>query len=195
MPSLTGDRWRRLETLFAAACELPPEERSAFVDRETAGDADLRRDLAGMLAHAADGGALIARAIDGVAALQSSAGSWIDRRVGPYRIVREIGRGGMGLVFEAVRDDDEYRKTVALKIAPPWIDAAALRERFRLERWSSSMQPSIAPSATPIAKSPGAGVRSGRRSCRQPCSTSKRARRSCDRSSRCRKPSLCVRRS
>ena len=94
----------------------------------------MRRDLAGMLAHAADGGALIARAIDGVAALQSSAGSWIDRRVGPYRIVREIGRGGMGLVFEAVRDDDEYRKTVALKIAPPWIDAAALRERFRLER-------------------------------------------------------------
>ena len=40
----------------------------------------------------------------------------------------------MGLVFEAVRDDDEYRKTVALKIAPPWTDAAAVRERFRLER-------------------------------------------------------------
>ena len=40
----------------------------------------------------------------------------------------------MGLVFEAVRDDDEYRKTVALKIAPPWTNAAAVRERFRLER-------------------------------------------------------------
>src|SRR5262249_3905671 len=47
---------------------------------------------------------------------------------------REIGRGGMGLVFEAVRDDDEVRKTVAVKIAPPWHDAALVGERFRLER-------------------------------------------------------------
>ena len=52
--------------------------------------------------------------------------------------MREIGRGGMGLVFEAVRDDQEYRKTVALKLAP-WSAAVTgrdleLRERFRLER-------------------------------------------------------------
>jgi serine/threonine protein kinase len=53
---------------------------------------------------------------------------------GPYRIVREIGRGGMGIVFEAARDDDEYRKTVALKIAPWWRDPELLRERFRQER-------------------------------------------------------------
>src|SRR5262245_47239717 len=134
MSSFTDDRWGRLEALFEAASELPPDERSSFVDRETADDAELGRDLAGMLAHAADGGALIARAIESVAAVQLAAGSWIGRRVGPYRVIREIGRGGMGLVFEAVRADDEYRKTVALKIAPPWIDAAAVRERFRLER-------------------------------------------------------------
>jgi eukaryotic-like serine/threonine-protein kinase len=61
-------------------------------------------------------------------------GFWIGRRYGAYRITRAIGRGGMGLVFEAVRDDDEFRKTVALKIAPPWQDAATVRERFRVER-------------------------------------------------------------
>jgi serine/threonine protein kinase len=132
MPS-PEDRWRQLETLFTTASDLPVEARAAFVDTHTADDPDLRRDLAGMLAHASDGGALIARAI-GAGAVTFPAASRVGRYVGPYRIIREIGRGGMGLVFEAVRDDDEYRKTVALKIAPLWIDATSVRERFRLER-------------------------------------------------------------
>jgi len=128
-----NDRWRRLEALFTAACELPPDERSTFVETETADDPDLRRDLNGMLAHASDGGARIARAIAaGAAAFPGPAR--IGRYLGPYRIIREIGRGGMGVVFEALRDDDEYRKTVALKVAPLWTDVASVRERFRLER-------------------------------------------------------------
>ena len=134
MPSFDQDRWRRLESLFLEASDLPPDERPRFVDRETGGDGDLRRDLSGMLAHASDGGARIARAIDAVAGSLPGHSTWIGRHLGPYRVIREIGRGGMGLVFEAVRDDDEYRKTVAIKIAPPWMDAAAVRERFRLER-------------------------------------------------------------
>jgi serine/threonine-protein kinase len=52
---------------------------------------------------------------------------------GAYRLVREIGRGGMGVVFEACRDD-EYRKTVALKVAPAWRDCETLGERLRHER-------------------------------------------------------------
>jgi tetratricopeptide (TPR) repeat protein len=134
MASLDPDRWRRLESLFVTAADLSPDARSAFIDRETAGDEELRRELAGMLTHASDASARIARAIDGVAGLLPERRSWIDRRLGRYRIVREIGRGGMGLVFEAVRDDAEYHKTVAIKIAPPWSDVVAIRERFRLER-------------------------------------------------------------
>src|SRR5205823_4613463 len=59
---------------------------------------------------------------------------WIGRRCGPYRLVREVGRGGMGIVFEAARDDDEYRKRIALKIAPAWSDAHLMQERLRNER-------------------------------------------------------------
>lgn len=59
---------------------------------------------------------------------------WPGRRLGAYRIVREIGRGGMGTVFEAVRDDDEFRKRVALKVATRGSYSDSFRERFRHER-------------------------------------------------------------
>ena len=136
MIPLTDESWRRLEALFLAAMELPPGEREDFAARETAGDPALARELAGMLGQGTDGGPRIAAAIEAVAGDLATPGGWADRRCGPYRVIREIGRGGMGLVFEAVRDDDEYRKTVALKIAPPWTNAAAVRERKECRsRW------------------------------------------------------------
>jgi serine/threonine protein kinase len=132
--ALTPDRWHRLDELFNAAIDLPYGEREALVARETATDPDLGRQLAGMLAHATTAGERIAGAIGAVAGSVDTAGEWIGRRFGPYRVVREIGRGGMGLVFEAVRDDDEYHKRVALKVAPWWRDRTALKDRFKQER-------------------------------------------------------------
>ena len=58
----------------------------------------------------------------------------IGERLGIYRIVREIGRGGMGTVYLAVRDDQEYLKEVALKIVKRGMDTAEVLERFRYER-------------------------------------------------------------
>src|SRR5213083_2962616 len=111
---LTEERWRRLEALFHAARELPDDARPSFVERETAGDPDLRNQLEEMLAHASSAPVLIARAVSTVARQASGGADWLGRRIGPYKLVRELGRGGMGVVFEACRDDDEYRKTVAL---------------------------------------------------------------------------------
>ena len=56
------------------------------------------------------------------------------RRLGPYRLVREIGRGGMGIVYEAERDDAEFERRVAIKVLPAAWAAPALAERFRFER-------------------------------------------------------------
>ncbi|HEV3201631.1 MAG TPA: serine/threonine-protein kinase [Bryobacteraceae bacterium] len=123
-------RWERLEELFAAAADLPRDRQDAFVEHETASDPDLRRKLRALLDHDSGAGQRIAQAIQSAAPPPQ----WTGGRAGPYRIVREIGRGGMGLVFEAVRDDDEYRKTVALKIAPWCRNLDLLRERFRRER-------------------------------------------------------------
>lgn len=123
-------QWERLEELFAAAVDLPSGLRASFVEQETGGDSELRLELEALLEHDGRAKGRIGQAIRSA----TPPLEWTGRRVGPYRIVREIGRGGMGLVFEAVRDDDEYRKTVALKIAPWWRDLDLLRERFRQER-------------------------------------------------------------
>jgi len=56
------------------------------------------------------------------------------RRVGPYRLEREIGRGGMGVVYEGTRDDAEFERRVAIKLLPAALASAALDERFRFER-------------------------------------------------------------
>ena len=129
-----GRRWERLEELFAAAADLPGDLRDAFVKRETASDPDLGRRLRALLHSDTVARDRITRAVDSAARSAALSLDWMGRRVGAYRITREIGRGGMGIVFEAVRDDDEYRKTVALKIAPWWRDLDLLRERFRHER-------------------------------------------------------------
>src|SRR4029453_5932498 len=134
MSTLTPERWERLQTLFAAAIDLPAGDQAAFVEREAGSDEELRLELNGMLAHHGSASERIARAVERAAVAESSSAAWIGRHFGPYRIVREIGRGGMGLVFEAVRDDLEYHKTVALKVAPWYRDTPELRERFRLER-------------------------------------------------------------
>jgi len=130
----TEEEWRRLDSLFQQAIDLPLAEQQAFVDAATADDPELRRHLLEMLAQDGDAAARIAGSIAGLAQFAVTGGTWTGRRVGSYRIIREIGRGGMGIVFEAVRDDAEYRKTVALKILPAWRDQAGLRERFLNER-------------------------------------------------------------
>ncbi len=129
---LTEEQWRRLDELFATASELPGEQQASFVEQSTASDAELRDHLLGMLRHSNGAANRIALAITDM--VKSSSPEWIGRRLGPYRIVQEIGRGGMGIVFKAVRDDDQYSKTVALKVAPACRDLDLLRDRFRLER-------------------------------------------------------------
>ena len=58
----------------------------------------------------------------------------IGRRLGAYRIEREIGRGGMGAVYEAVRADNEFRKRVAIKLVKRGMDTDFILRRFRKER-------------------------------------------------------------
>jgi hypothetical protein len=136
---MTAQRWRRLDALFQEVLDCPAAGREALIDAQTEGDADLRSELEEMLAHSGDAATWIARSIGNVAQLASleRIDDWSNRRIGPWRLVREIGRGGMGIVFEASRDDAEYRRTVAIKLVPAWrsqsfADAARLRHERQI---------------------------------------------------------------
>jgi len=130
--------WNRVEELFHGASALANGPgRDAYLERECAGDGELLAEVRSLLeSDEAAEGASLTGAIGQVAA--SLHGDEPQRpalqRIGPYRIERPLGEGGMGSVFLAVRDDDQYRKQVALKVIRRGLDAPWMVERFRHER-------------------------------------------------------------
>ena len=128
--------WERVKDLFSAALELEPDARRAFLDAQCAGDAELRAEVDSLLAAHDTTGDFIekpaAHRALGIAA-ETEAPAWIGRRVGDYRLVEEVGRGGMSEVYKAVRDDDEYHKDVAVKVLRRGYDTKSLLKRFKVE--------------------------------------------------------------
>ncbi|MEM8559809.1 MAG: serine/threonine-protein kinase, partial [Bacteroidota bacterium] len=131
----SADRWQRVEAVFEQALERPPAERAAFLDRACADDADLRAEVESLLAAYGDASGYFGRLADEVVhpAFQEAGGLPAGTFIGPYEVVRLVGRGGMGEVYEARRGDGTFDQTVALKLVPRSGSAAVLR-RFEAER-------------------------------------------------------------
>lgn len=127
--------WARISDLFDQLLALPPSERPGILAAE---GADTRQQVQRLLdAWEREGGRFAGTAFDllyeGTARdllAEAEPGS----RVGPYEIVREVGRGGMGVVYEAVRADDDYHKRVAIKLVSLGARNAGVMQRFRRER-------------------------------------------------------------
>jgi eukaryotic-like serine/threonine-protein kinase len=133
---MNPDLWARAKALFESAVERPRAERDRYVEAAAEGDSVLRAEVESLLsAHdAAEADSFIDEpAVAPLAGLPTEP-DWAGRLLGPYRIVGEIGRGGMGAVFRAVRDDDQYHKEVAIKVVMQGVDNDLVRERFRSER-------------------------------------------------------------
>jgi tetratricopeptide (TPR) repeat protein len=133
---MPADNWDRVEALFLRAVDLPPSEQSLFLDSMCGADAELRAEVESLLESDRKGGQVIAEAVGSEAAALFDAESQplIGVRLGPYRVIREIGRGGMGAVYLATRDDDQYSKQVAIKVVKRGMDTADVLGRFRHER-------------------------------------------------------------
>ncbi len=133
---MDGGRWQRVKDLFAAALEKDAADRNAFLDEACANDAALRAEVDSLLAAHDDTDDFIERpaahrALD--LEPETPPPSWIGRRVGDYRIVGEVGRGGMSEVYKGVRDDDEYQKEVAIKVLRQGYSTKSLLKRFKVE--------------------------------------------------------------
>jgi serine/threonine-protein kinase len=126
----------RLERLFRAARLHPPDEREAFLDAACADDAELRERVGALLR--ADGAAdeeafLDAPAADLLPSGEPERDALVGTRIGPYEVLRPLGRGGMGDVYLALREAP-FRRYVALKVAREGVQGEEARGRFAFER-------------------------------------------------------------
>ncbi len=131
--------WRRVNELFERALERPEAERETFLREIGGDDREVRDEVASLLAaHREDEflaePAPAKLAITGVGDEETS-DPLLGRTIGSWRLVREIGHGGMGTVYEGRRTGDEFDQRVAVKLlASGLFGAAAFRERFVAER-------------------------------------------------------------
>ncbi|CAM2069760.1 Non-specific serine/threonine protein kinase [Sulfidibacter corallicola] len=142
---LPPSRWMKIKEIVADALDKPEPDRAAFIERACEGDRDLQREVGELVfldewdpriwesplsSGCPEGGAppLFSMASE----------TFIGKQIGSYRLVRELGTGGMGHVFLAARIDAEYRAQVAIKILKPGMGSAEILARFRRERQISA---------------------------------------------------------
>jgi eukaryotic-like serine/threonine-protein kinase len=138
---VTREEWRRIKAVAAGALEQPDDARGAYLAATCGDDRDLRDQVESLLASTAEASPLFetpsvlvagARAI--VETLARFESSGVGEQIGAYRVVRELGGGGMGAAYLAVRADQMYEKTVAIKVLRRGMDTEAVLRRFRHER-------------------------------------------------------------
>ena len=111
------EQWARLDRLFDQALALAPAERPAFVERETTREPLLRTELLALLAEVETRGDLLDRpALDTALMAPPDAEVAGGSRIGAYRVLSLLGRGGMGEVYLAERADGQFEHQVALKL-------------------------------------------------------------------------------
>ena len=142
MPSQPSNDWERVRHVFEAALLQPAEQRASFVAHSCRDEPAIHDQVAALLAshdRASDfletpAGVLLGHGASGHASADPAVDPNIGRVIGSYHIESCIGHGGMGTVYRAVRDDDAFRKTVALKLVRGGRYSEYFERRFLLER-------------------------------------------------------------
>jgi eukaryotic-like serine/threonine-protein kinase len=130
------ERWRTISALFAELIEIPEGDRAHRLALLRDDDPDLHAQLQSLL-EAHDDPQFLAK--PAAASTWDAATALLEdplagQLIGPYRIVERVGTGGMGVVYRAVRNDDQYRQEVALKLVRRGMDTENILRRFLTER-------------------------------------------------------------
>jgi len=131
------DSWQRVDDLLQSAIDCEPAQRASFLDVACAGEHAIRQQVEALLAADREASDFLERpAIEAGTSLatESSTASHAGRLIGAYRILRELGCGGMGTVYLAERADEQFSKQVAIKLVKRGMDSDAILQRFRGEQ-------------------------------------------------------------
>jgi eukaryotic-like serine/threonine-protein kinase len=140
---MRSDHWQRLRPLLDRALELDGDARRGYLDSLGELDTELRVELARLLAeHEGLGPQTIPNAMDLAAPAVAEReyedaaldAARIGQSIGPYRLVRLLGAGGMGAVYLAEHVEDGFTHAVALKVVRKALGSASARDRFERER-------------------------------------------------------------
>ena len=134
---MTPERWQQVKQILGAAIELAPGDRTAYLSGACAGDAELKAEVESLMAAHQEGGDLFESPAlgDNASLVDRAAGQLIEgMRLGPYRILEQVGEGGMGSVYRGYDERDPSRRMVAIKIVKPGFDFDDILRRFRRER-------------------------------------------------------------
>jgi non-specific serine/threonine protein kinase/serine/threonine-protein kinase len=126
--SITPERWQKVKDLLHSCLDLPAAERSRFLEEACNGDTAIRGEVESLLASYEEAGDFLQQP-----PLGGDSPGFGDR-LGVYQIVQKIGEGGMGVVYQAVRNDDQFHKLVAIKVVKRGMDTEYVLERFHNER-------------------------------------------------------------
>ena len=134
---MTPERWQQIKNIFQQALEQETGRCAEFLDHACGDDAELRREVESLLRE--DEGATnpLDKPLSQIAASLLPAeqhSSMLGRRIGVYRLTGLIGQGGMGAVYRAARDDQQYQKEVAIKLVKGGLGPDFALQRFRRER-------------------------------------------------------------
>src|ERR1041385_3244972 len=137
---MTPEQWHRVKEVFEAALDHAPEERSAFVGQACGGDDLLHSEVNSLLSSYEEESSFMetpAAAIAARSLVSEESAALVGQQFGHYQIVREIGRGGMGVVYLA--QDDSSGRPVALKLLPKHLTSDPNRlQRFEREARAAS---------------------------------------------------------